>query len=164
MNYCRKKIGCPISHISNLYQIVEFIQYFDRRSPRIIDIIGPLHLKGLSISEIQNQTDIPRSTIHGVLKKNRHILNPPKKVPFERWRRGNPGTRRQPPYGFGWLDGELIKDPKEYGVVQLIQRLGKEGRAVGEIVRYLNDKGYRSRLKRDWGYGVVKGILKRLNK
>ena len=31
-----------------------------------------------------------------------------------------------------------------------------------EIVRYLNDKGYRSRLNRDWGYGVVKGILKRL--
>jgi hypothetical protein len=47
--------------------------------------------------------------------------------------------------------------------VQLIHDLWKQGRTVGEIVRYLNEKGYRSRLGRDWGYGVVKGIKRRLN-
>ena len=50
--------------------------------------------------------------------------------------------------------------PKEYPTVQLIQSLWAQGRAVGEIVRYLNEKGYRSRLNRDWGYGVVKGVIK----
>ncbi|MBL7554965.1 MAG: recombinase family protein [Bdellovibrionaceae bacterium] len=43
----------------------------------------------------------------------------------------------------------------------MIESLWQQGMAVGEIVRYLNEKGYRSRLNRDWGYGVVKGILKR---
>lgn len=90
------------------------------------------------------------------------MLNPPRKVPFERWRRGSAGSRRQPPYGYGWLGGELVKDPKEYPTIQLIQRLWNQGKDVGEIVRHLNDKGYPTRLKREWGYGVIKGIIKRL--
>lgn len=155
------KFGWGSLHISNLIGPLDFIEYFDRRSPRIIEIVGPFHLKGMSITEIHNQTGIPRSSIYSVLKKNRHVLHPPEKVPFERWRRGNPGPRRHPPYGYGWLNGELIKDPKEYAIVQIIQSQWKQGRSVGEIVRCLNENGYRSRLERNWGYGVVKGIIKR---
>jgi hypothetical protein len=44
----------------------------------------------------------------------------------------------------------------------LIESLKKQGNSIGEIVRFLNGKGYRSRLNRGWGYGVVKGILSRL--
>ncbi|MBK9321595.1 MAG: recombinase family protein [Bdellovibrionaceae bacterium] len=44
----------------------------------------------------------------------------------------------------------------------MIESLWNQGRTVGEIVRHLNENGYRSRLNRDWGYGVVKGIIQRL--
>ncbi len=125
--------------------------------------MGPLYLKGLSITDIHKQTGIPRSSIHASLRVNRDVLRPPEKVPFERWRRGNPNPRRHPPYGFCWYNGKLVEDPREYPTVQLIHDLWKQGRTVGEIVRYLNEKGYRSRLGRDWGYGVVKGIKRRLN-
>lgn len=155
-----EKIGCPSLHISNLYEIVDFIEYFDRRSPRIIEKIGSLYLKGLSITEIHKQTGIPRSTVYASIRTNRHKLLPPPEVPYACWRRGNPKPRRNPPYGYGWLNCELVKDPKEYSTVQLIKGLGKQGYKIGEIVRYLNGNGYRSRLGRDWGYGVVKSILK----
>lgn len=114
----------------------------------------------MSITEIHIQTGIPRSSVHAAIKKNRHKLRPPPEVPYARWRRGNPKPRRNPPYGYGWLNGELVKDPKEYSTVQLIQSLGKQGYDIGEIVRYLNGHAYRSRMGRDWGYGVVKSVLK----
>lgn len=157
------EFGCPSIHISNLYGPLDFIEYFDRRSPRIIEKIGSLYLNGLSITEIHRQTGIPRSTVYASIRTNRHKLRPPPDVPYTRWRRGNPKPRRNPPYGYGWLSGELVKDPKEYPIVQLIESLWKQGRSVGEIVRYLNGRGYRSRLGRDWGYGVIKRIFRRIN-
>lgn len=98
---------------------------------------------------------------HASLRANRDALFTPEKVPFERWRRGNPGPRRHPPYGFCWYNGKLVEDPREYPMVQLMLSLWTQGRTIGEIVRYLNEKGYRSRLNRDWGYGVVQGVIKR---
>ena len=142
--------------------IVDFIEYFDRRSPLIIEKVGPLYLKGLSVSDISAQTGIPRSSIYASLRANKQTLRPQKSVPFDRWRKGHGKTRNKPPYGWCFSQGELIKDPREYPVVQLIESLWKQGRAVGEIVRHLNENGYRSRLNRDWGYGVVKGVISRL--
>jgi len=95
------------------------------------------------------------------LRANRNVLRPPIPVPFDRWRKGHGKTKNKPSYGWCFSEGELIKDPQEFPIVQLIESLWQQGMAVGEIVRYLNEKGYRSRLNRDWGYGVVKGILKR---
>lgn len=76
--------------------------------------------------------------------------------------KGHGKTRIKPPYGWCFSQGELVKDQREYPIVQLIESLWKQGRTVGVIVRYLNGNGYRSRLNRDWGYGVIKGIIKRL--
>lgn len=154
--------GWPKPSTSNNWPGIDFIEFFDRRSPRIIEIVGPLYLKGLSISDIHDQTGIPRSSIYSSLRTNRHSLRPQKSVPFDRWRKGHGKTRNKPPYGWCFSQGELVKDPREYPVVQLIESLWKQGRTVGEIVRYLNGNGYRSRLNRDWGYGVIKGIIKRL--
>lgn len=71
------KIGCPNP------------RFFNRRSPRIIEIVGPLYLKGLSITDIYKQTGIPRSSIHASLRANRHVLRTQHAVPFDRWRKGH---------------------------------------------------------------------------
>ncbi len=75
---------------------------------------------------------------------------------------GSGQTRNKPPFGYCYFQGELVIDPREYPTVQFIESLWKQGRTVGEIVRELNGKGYRSRLNRELGYGVVKNIIKRL--
>jgi hypothetical protein len=125
--------------------------------------VGPLYLTGLLITDIYNQTGIPRSSIHASLRANRHVLRPQKPVSFDRWRKVHGKTRNKLPYGWCFFQGELVKDPREYHVVQLIESLWKQGRTVGEIVRHLNENEYRSRMDRDWGYGVVKGILQRIS-
>ena len=123
-----------------------------------------MYKKGLSVSDIAAQTGIGRSSIYKSLRSNRHLLRPQVSVPFERWRKGHGKTRNKPPYGWCFSQGELVKDPREYPVILLIESLWNQGRTVGEIVRELNGKGYRSRMGRDWGYGVVKGIIKRMTK
>ena len=123
-----------------------------------------MYLKGLSISDISKQTGITRSSVYQSLRKNRHVLRPAKSVPFDRWRKGHGKTGNKPPYGWCFYQGELVHDPKEQVVVLLIESLWKQGKTIGEIVRELNGKGYRSRMGRDWGYGVVKGVINRNKK
>lgn len=123
-----------------------------------------MYKKGLSVSDIAEQTGIARSSIYKTLRSNRHELRPQVSVPFERWRKGHGKTRNKPPYGWCFSEGDLVKDQREYPIVLLIENLWKQGRTVGEIVRELNGKGYRSRMNRNWGYGVVRGMIKRLSK
>ena len=124
--------------------------------------MGPLYKKGLSITDIHKRTGIPRSSIYASLRANKNVLRPQKAVPFDRWRKRHGKTNSHPPYGWCFSEDELVKDIREYPVVQLVESLWKQGRSIGEIVRYLNSKGYRSRRGRDFGYGVIKGIVKRL--
>lgn len=159
-----KRFGCPKRTISNAYVQVDFIEFFEKNQPNIFDIVSPLYKKGLSISDIANQTGIGRSSIYKSLRSHRHELRPQILVPFERWRKGHGKTRNKPSYGWCFSEGDLVKDQQEYPIVQLIESLWKQGLAVGEIVRELNGKGYRSRMDRDWGYGVVKGIIQRIKK
>ena len=141
---------------------LDIIEYFGNRSPKIFEIIFPLYKKGLSITDIANQTGLKRGSIWNSLRANRESLRPQVSVPFERWRKGHGKVRNKPPFGYCFFQGELVKDTREYPTVLFIESLWKQGKKVGEIVRELNGKGYRSRMIRAWGYGVVKGIIKRL--
>lgn len=58
------EFGCPTQTTGTSAGLVDIIEYFDRRSPRIIEKVGPLYLKGLSITDIHKQTGIPRSSIY----------------------------------------------------------------------------------------------------
>jgi hypothetical protein len=133
---------------------LDFIEFFDKKSPRIIEIIEPLYKNGLSISDIAAQTGIGRSSIYKSLRSNRHLLRPQVSVPFERLRKGHGKVKNKLTYGWCFFQGELVKDPCENTVVLLIESLWNQGRTVGEIVRELNGKGYRSRMGKDWGYGL----------
>ena len=44
--------------------------------------------------------------------------------------------------------GRLVKDSREYPVIQMIENLWNKGRTVGEISLELNENGYWSRLNR----------------
>ena len=67
----------------------------------------------------------------------------------------------RPPYGFSFFQGEIIKDPKEYPVLQLIQNLWKQGMSIISIMLKLNERGSKSRMNKAWSYNVIKSIIKR---
>lgn len=68
----------------------------------------------------------------------------------------------KPPFGFCYFQGQVIKDPREYPTLQLIQSLWKQGTSISSIVRKLDEKGIRTRMKKPWSYNVIKSIIGRL--
>jgi len=70
-------------------------------------------------------------------------------------------TVSRPPYGYSFFQGEVIKDPKEYPILQLIQSLWKQGMSISSIMLKLQERGSKSRMNKPWSYNVIKSIIKR---
>lgn len=128
----------------------------------LFEIVGPLYRQGLSISDIANQTGLKRHSIWKSLQAHKQELRPQDPVPFERWRQGRGKMRARPPFGYCYFQGEVIKDPKEYPTLQLIESLRKQGASISSIVAKLDAKGIRSRMNKPWSYNVIKAIIGRL--
>lgn len=75
--------------------------------------------------------------------------------------RGKQGAR--PYYGFTYLEGEIVKDPKEYPTLLLIHDLWKEGKANYQIVRELRARELRSRTGRIWSWAAIQIIVHRFS-
>jgi hypothetical protein len=69
-----------------------------------------------------------------------------------------PGTI---PFGFAYLEGKLVKDPKEYKTVLQIQKLWKSGKSCSAIATALNNKKTPTRMGKRWGKSVIARVLKR---
>lgn len=63
---------------------------------------------------------------------------------------------------FCYFQGEVIKDPKEYPTLLLIQNLWKQGASISSIVRHLDGKRITSRMGKPWSYNVIKSTIRRL--
>ena len=156
------EIGCPRRLISNNCSAHDIIEFFQKSEPRIIDIIAPLHTEGLSIADIERQTGLKRTSIWKALKAHEQSLSPKKSVPCARWRKGHKRTGARPPYGFCFLQGELVRDPKEYPTLLLVNNLWTRGSDIMSILSTLSDRGLKSRTGKEWTYGVIKSIVQRM--
>ena len=65
------------------------------------------------------------------------------------------------PYGFVWLEGKLVKEPREYKVVLKIIGLWKAGKGFTAIARTLNDQRLLTRNGKKWFQSSVGAIIKR---
>lgn len=70
--------------------------------------------------------------------------------------------KARPPFGFCYFQGEVVKDPKEYPTLLLIQSLWKQGTSISSIVRHLDGKGIQTRTGKSWSYNVIKATIQRL--
>lgn len=113
------------------------------------------------MSEIEKQTGYCKSTVrktlvqHGVVIRNFHRCHKPGSVLSKVMRSGGI------PYGYAYLDGELVIDPHEYKVVLQIRRLWKEGRSLRAIAKALTEQNVKTRHGRPWRYEVIKKIVDR---
>ena len=67
-----------------------------------------------------------------------------------------------PPYGLKTENGELVEDPSEQRVIELIRRHHKSGKSLQKIADWLNQQDYRTKRGSSWKRISVKRVLDRL--
>lgn len=65
------------------------------------------------------------------------------------------------PYGYAYLDGQLLIDPKEQIIVRKILKFNQSGLSGNAIARKLNNQKIPSRNGKSWCPSVVREIIKR---
>lgn len=137
----------------------DFIELSPRTPARIIEKCAPLYEKGLSLRDIEERTGIAKSTIRETLKKSgfalRNSLNGnSSKIDNKQTKRGG-----STPFGYAYLDGKLLMDPKEQVALRKILRLWNSGKSYQAIADELNDKKIPTRSGKPWIRSVVKSII-----
>ena len=67
-----------------------------------------------------------------------------------------------PAFGLQSLNGELVENPQEQEVIELIRRHHKSGKSLGQIANWLNQHGYKTKRGQQWKRISVKRVLDRL--
>lgn len=67
-----------------------------------------------------------------------------------------------PAFGQRSLDGELIEDPTEQQIIELIRRHHKSGKSLQQVADWLNQQGYTTKRGQQWQRISVKRVLDRL--
>jgi hypothetical protein len=157
-----RKNGCLTPSLSNNTIPIDIIEFSRKTSTSIFEKVALLYRQDMSVTDISGETSLSRGSIWDSLRCHKHGLWPQVSEPFERWRQGRGKTGARPPYGYSFFQGEVIKDPVEYPTLQLIKNLLKQGVGISSIVRRLEAKGIKSRMKKPWNYNVIKLTIRRL--
>jgi Recombinase len=67
-----------------------------------------------------------------------------------------------PAFGQRSINGELISDPTESQIIELIRRHHKSGKSLQKIADWLNQQGYTTKRGQAWQRISVKRVLDRL--
>ena len=67
-----------------------------------------------------------------------------------------------PAFGQRAVDGELIEDPQEQEIIELIRRHHKSGKSLQQIADWLNQNEYPTKRGQQWQRSSVKRVLDRL--
>ena len=67
-----------------------------------------------------------------------------------------------PAFGQQAVNGELVEDPSESEIIELIRRHHKSGKSLQKIADWLNQQGYTTKRGQQWQRISVKRVLDRL--
>lgn len=137
----------------------DFIELSPRTPTRIIEKCAPLYEKGFSLRDIEERTGIPKTTIRETLSKSGFALRNPTngnatKIDNKRTKRGG-----STPFGYAYLDGKLLMDPKEQIALRKILKLWKVGKSYQAIADELNNQKTPTRSGKPWIRSVVRSII-----
>jgi len=139
----------------------DIIRFFQKTKDHIFEICAPLYERGLSIREIEEQTGFAKTSIRETLCARGLTLRSISERQAAKTLAQ--ATMRPPiiPYGYAWLEGRLVLDPREYKVVLEAVRLWRKGQSLTAIARHLNDKKVSTRMGKRWTHAVIGAIVKR---
>ncbi|MBW4510567.1 MAG: recombinase family protein [Scytonematopsis contorta HA4267-MV1] len=76
--------------------------------------------------------------------------------------RGGYAGYGSPPFGLTSVNGELVEDPTEQEVIDIIRRHHKSGKSLQQISDWLNQRGYKTKRNQQWRRVSIKRVLDRL--
>lgn len=68
---------------------------------------------------------------------------------------------RRPPFGWDFVDGQMVKNSREQEALELINQLRGEGHTLRAIADELAERGFNSRSGKKLGVGTLSKVLKR---
>lgn len=139
-----------------------FIYLTFSNSPVTDDKIAELYQKGNSFRDIQKLVGLSKTTVRDTLLK----LQIPIRPIFNETQRATQlqaGKKNvKPPYGFAYLEGQVVRHPKEYPTLLRIVGLWKKGRSLNSIATELNEKRVPSPMGKSWSFNSIDNIIKRI--
>lgn len=125
------------------------------------DRMAELYRAGNSLREIERQLCIPKTTARMALievgVEMRTSINHQSSCGSS-----HTGMRSGTiPYGYTYLEGKLVVEPREYKNVLEILRLQKSGSSFRAIARTLNNRKITTRLGKRWTHEIIKRICER---
>lgn len=138
----------------------DFIELSLKTPARIFEKYAPLYEKGLSIRDIEERTGIPKSTVCENLKKSGMALRNPLNGNARHIDRLHTKLGGHTPYGYAYLDGQLLIDPKEQIIIRKILKLHQSRMSGNAIAAELNHQKIPSRTGKTWRPCVVIRIIK----
>ncbi len=76
--------------------------------------------------------------------------------------RGGYAGYGSPSFGQMSVEGELVTNPQEQNIIELIRRHHKSGKSLQKIANWLNQHGYKTKRGSQWKRISVKRVLDRL--
>ncbi|MDY6940118.1 MAG: recombinase family protein [Cyanobacteriota bacterium] len=67
-----------------------------------------------------------------------------------------------PAFGEQAIDGELVANPLEQEIIELIRRHHKSGKSLQQVADWLNEHGYKTKRGQQWRRISIKRVLDRL--
>lgn len=157
-----ERIGRDLPTTCNLSQVHDFIEISIHLITQENRDLRAFYEQGHSINEIADRLGLSYSTVRDQLARQGVTLRANKSVNFSRDQRQTFKNSAPPPYGFCYLEGRLQKDPREFPVLQIIEKQRQLGRSPTEIARFLSDKGFKTRHGKHWLQAHVFNIVQRL--
>lgn len=66
-----------------------------------------------------------------------------------------------PYYGFCYFEGQIVKDPREFPILQMIHRYWSKGKSIHQINLELNRAKVLSRKGKTWSWAAIQNIVVR---
>ena len=123
--------------------------------------IAEYYESGLSLREIEKRVGVCKTKIRKTLSEDGIAIRNFKKGDEKSKYRRKVMRGGAIPFGFTYLENELVVEPREYKYVIEMHRLWQLGRSLRAIARTLNEQKVPTRNCKSWKHEVVKQIIDR---
>ena len=156
--------GGANANLGALSRLLQYPHDIIRVSSKITKLNLPefrrLYTQGLSLREIGQRTGFTKNTVQRALKADGVVIRDFKNCCNQKHDLTKVRRSGNTPFGYTYLEGQLVVDPQEYKLVLDIYRQWQSGKSFRAIARNLNGRGEATRFGKSWKHEVIKNIVK----